>query len=168
MKEKSASSILQDVAVNSSDVESEHAPEHALIISYKYSLNSRMLDVGVSRVIPRGGFHLSPIGEEIAGHRCLNGRSQLRAIFLRIPDCRTDLPRGHSLGWKWAQQIDRCPIGISGIEPSIIVRGRENHRHSIMHWLYVELNGSCQTVLACIDEPKPLVPNQIRATPEIC
>jgi hypothetical protein len=31
MKEKSLSSILQDVAVNGSDVESEHAPEHAPI-----------------------------------------------------------------------------------------------------------------------------------------
>jgi hypothetical protein len=48
MKGLHANSILQDVAVDRSNVGDEHAPEHAPnLFTYKYWLNSRMINPGV-------------------------------------------------------------------------------------------------------------------------
>src|SRR5580704_4538968 len=48
-------------------------------------------------------------------------KAQIRGVVLRIPDCRTDLPRSHSLSRERAQQVYRWPVGISGVKPPVIV-----------------------------------------------
>ena len=48
-------------------------------------------------------------------------KPQIWRIVLRIPDRSADSPCLHPLGRKWAQEVDRWPVGISGVKPSVIV-----------------------------------------------
>src|SRR5579863_3450285 len=46
--------------------------------------------------------------------------TQVRPVVLHIAHVRADFPRPHKIRIKWSEQVNREPVGITGIKPSAI------------------------------------------------